>query len=83
MSYAIHLASNLEIHQALKPNIKRWSENLFEREAFKSNISKNKYIISGGGKIINLRNTSFCLFVTLLNVINFVDRQFISSFALF
>ena len=33
--------------------------------------------------IINLRNTSFLLFVTLLNVINFVDRQFISSFAPF
>ena len=39
VSYAIHLASNLEIHQALKPNIKRWSENLFEREAFKKTIS--------------------------------------------
>ena len=39
VSYAIHLASNLEIHQALKPNIKRWSENLFEREAFKKAIS--------------------------------------------
>ena len=33
--------------------------------------------------MFNLRNTSFILFVTLLNVINFVDRQFISSFAPF
>ena len=39
VSYAIQLASNLEIHQALKPNIKRWSENLFEREAFKKALS--------------------------------------------
>ena len=39
VSYAIHLASNLEIHQALKPNIKRWSKNLFEREAFKKALS--------------------------------------------
>tara|TARA_B100000886_G_scaffold268324_1_gene192408 strand:+ start:1037 stop:1639 length:603 start_codon:yes stop_codon:yes gene_type:complete len=39
VSYAIHLASNLEIHQALKPNIKRWSENLFERQAFKKALS--------------------------------------------
>ncbi|RPF73541.1 MAG: MFS transporter [Thiotrichales bacterium TMED285] len=36
-----------------------------------------------GVKIFNLKNTSFILFVTLLNVINFVDRQFISSFAPF
>ena len=33
--------------------------------------------------MFNLKNTSFILFVTLLNVINFVDRQFISSFAPF
>ena len=39
VSYAIQLASNLEIHQALKPNIKRWSENLFKREAFKKALS--------------------------------------------
>ena len=36
-----------------------------------------------GVKMFNLKNTSFILFVTLLNVINFVDRQFISSFAPF
>ena len=34
-------------------------------------------------RMFNLKNTSFILFVTLLNVINFVDRQFISSFAPF
>ena len=39
VSDAIDVASNLEIHQALKPNIKRWSENLFEREAFKKVLS--------------------------------------------
>ena len=39
VSYAIHLASNLDIHQALKPNIKRWSESLFERKAFKKALS--------------------------------------------
>ena len=33
--------------------------------------------------MFNLRNTSFLLFVTILNVINFVDRQFIASFANF
>tara|TARA_Y200000002_G_C22659597_1_gene655123 strand:- start:614 stop:1216 length:603 start_codon:yes stop_codon:yes gene_type:complete len=39
VSYAIHLANNLEIHQALKPNIKRWSDKLFEREAFKKALT--------------------------------------------
>ena len=39
VSYAIHLAGSLGIHQALKPNIKRWSENLFERDAFKKALS--------------------------------------------
>mgnify|MGYP001196395795 CR=1 FL=1 len=39
VSYAIHLANNLEIHQALKPNIKRWSDKLFEREAFKKALN--------------------------------------------
>ena len=33
--------------------------------------------------MFNLRNTSFLLFVTILNVINCVDRQFIASFANF
>ena len=39
VSYAIHLAGSLGIHQALKPNIKRWSENLFKRDAFKKALS--------------------------------------------
>ncbi len=34
VSYAINLAEALGINQALKPNIKRWSENLFSRPAF-------------------------------------------------
>ena len=34
VSYAINLAGALDIKQALKPNIKRWSENLFSRPAF-------------------------------------------------
>merc|ERR1711965_860783 len=43
VSYAIHLAGSLGIHQALKPNIKRWTENLFSRKAFqKVTISPNK-----------------------------------------
>jgi len=33
--------------------------------------------------MFNLRNTSFLLFVTILNIINFVDRQFLASFANF
>ena len=35
VSYAINLAKSLGIHQAFKPNIKRWTDMLFEREAFK------------------------------------------------
>ncbi len=43
VSYAIHLAESLGIHQALKPNIKRWTENLFSRKAFqKVTTSPNK-----------------------------------------
>jgi glutathione S-transferase len=43
VSYAIHLAVSLGIHQALKPNIKRWTENLFSRKAFqKVTTSPNK-----------------------------------------
>ena len=34
VSYAINLAAALGIEQAQKPNIKRWSENLFSRPAF-------------------------------------------------
>ena len=34
VSYAINLAEALGIEQAMKPNIKRWTINLFKREAF-------------------------------------------------
>ena len=34
VSYAINLAKALEIEQALKPNIKRWTDELFSRPAF-------------------------------------------------
>ena len=34
VSYAINLAEALEIEQAFKPNITRWSKNLFSRPAF-------------------------------------------------
>jgi len=36
VSYAIYLASTLGIDQAFKPNIKRWTDMLFEREGFKT-----------------------------------------------
>ena len=35
VSYAFVVAESLGIHQAFKPNIKRYTEILFEREAFK------------------------------------------------
>jgi glutathione S-transferase len=34
VSYAINLAEVLGIEQAFKPNIKKWSDNLFSRPAF-------------------------------------------------
>ena len=34
VSYAINLAGSLGIEQAFKPNIKRWTDMLFERPAF-------------------------------------------------
>src|SRR5210317_279259 len=37
--YAIHLAKRLGIHQAMKPNITRWSDNLFQRKAYQTSIS--------------------------------------------
>ncbi len=39
VSYAINLAKSLQISQALKPNIQRWTNMLFEREAFKKTTS--------------------------------------------
>ena len=38
VSYAIYLAGTLGIEQAFKPNIKRWTDMLFERDAFKKVI---------------------------------------------
>ena len=35
VSYAIYLAKILEIEEAFKPNIKRWTDMLFERDGFK------------------------------------------------
>lgn len=35
VSYAIFLAGNLGIEEAFKPNIRRWTDMLFERPAFK------------------------------------------------
>ena len=40
VSYAINLAEALGIEQAFKPNIKRWSENIFERNGFKKATSQ-------------------------------------------
>ena len=35
VSYAIYLAKTLQIEEAFKPNIKRWTDMLFERDGFK------------------------------------------------
>ena len=40
VSYAIYLAKTLQIEEAFKPNIKRWTDMLFEREGFKRAVSK-------------------------------------------
>ena len=42
MSYAIYLAGTLGIEEAFKPNIKRWTNMLFERDSFKK-IIEYKY----------------------------------------
>ena len=39
VSYAITLADSLGIEQAFKPNIKRWTDMLFERTAYKKSMS--------------------------------------------
>ena len=39
VSYAFVVAESLGIHQAFKPNIKRYTEMLFERESFKKSKS--------------------------------------------
>ena len=43
VSYAIYLAKTLQIEEALKPNIKRWSDMLFERPGFQRAIA-NRFI---------------------------------------
>lgn len=45
VSYAIYLAKTLQIDEAFKPNIKRWTDMLFEREGFKKSIS-NRYTLT-------------------------------------
>jgi len=39
VSYAIYLAKTLQIEEAFKPNIKRWTDMLFERPCFQRAIS--------------------------------------------
>ena len=39
VSYAITLADSLGIEQAFKPNIKRWTDMLFERKSYKKSMS--------------------------------------------
>ena len=40
VSYAIYLAKTLQIEEAFKPNIKRWTDMLFERPGFKKAIAQ-------------------------------------------
>jgi glutathione S-transferase len=40
VSYAIYLAKTLQIEEAFKPNIKRWTDMLFARDGFKRAVSK-------------------------------------------
>jgi hypothetical protein len=40
VSYAIYLAQNLGIEEAMQPNITRWTQSLFERKSFKSAVSQ-------------------------------------------
>ncbi|HCK04384.1 MAG TPA: glutathione S-transferase, partial [Methylophilaceae bacterium] len=39
VGYAIYLAKILQIEEAFKPNIKRWTDMLFERDGFKKSTS--------------------------------------------
>ena len=39
VSYAIFLAKQLQIEQAIKPNIKRWTDRLFKRSGFLNALS--------------------------------------------
>ncbi|MDC0199159.1 hypothetical protein OAJ85_03265 [Pseudomonadota bacterium] len=40
VSYAIYLAKTLQIEEAFKPNIKRWTDMLFDRDGFKRAVSQ-------------------------------------------
>jgi glutathione S-transferase len=40
VGYAIYLAKTLQIEEAFKPNIKRWTDMLFARKGFQSAISR-------------------------------------------
>jgi glutathione S-transferase len=40
VGYAIYLAKTLEIEEAFKPNIKRWTDMIFERDGFKKSITQ-------------------------------------------
>ena len=42
VSYAIYLAKTLQIEEAFKPNIKRWTDMLFARDGFKRAVA-NRY----------------------------------------
>jgi glutathione S-transferase len=39
VSYAIYLAKTLQIEEAFKPNIKRWTDMLFARDGFKRAVA--------------------------------------------
>jgi hypothetical protein len=39
VSYAIYLAKSLQIEEAFKPNIRRWTDMLFDRNGFKRAVS--------------------------------------------
>ena len=39
VSYAIYLAKTLQIEEAFKPNIKRWTDMLFDRDGFKRAVA--------------------------------------------
>ena len=39
VSYALHLAKSLQIEEAFKPNIKRWTDMLFGRDGFNRAVS--------------------------------------------
>ena len=40
VSYAIYLAKTLQIEEAFKPNIKRWTDMLFDKPSFQRDISQ-------------------------------------------